>query len=123
MPSIAGAGAHHRSLLRSSNQLSNGAAGNDASAASQGRRRPSRRTHSATSTALMACCHAEGSTSICLCCSSIEAMLAWYSLPLIQNSRVVGVSRRGAMPLAVMPTTMRRPCSIAMSTWPSSTSA
>ncbi len=77
----------------------------------------------ATSRPARASCQARGNTLICLSCSSIEAMLAWYSLPLIQYSRVVGVNRRRAMPLAVMPTTMRLPRSIEASTRPSSTSA
>ena len=76
----------------------------------------------ATSNALIKICAPAGKVVMALPASNIEATLAWYSLPLIQLSREVGVSRRGAMPLAVMPTISNRPCSRLAGTRPSSTS-
>ncbi|MNV13416.1 hypothetical protein D3C71_1040550 [compost metagenome] len=123
MPIKAAAGANHRLPARSSTKLVSSVNGRASTPLSHARGRVNNRQHRATSSPVTALCHADGRGLITLSASSIEATLAWYSLPLIQRSRVVGVSRRGAMPLAVMPTSTRRPRSSAGSTSPLSTSA
>ena len=121
---MAAAGANHRLKPRSSTALSSSGRTSDSTATSHGdsRRWVMPSAHSATSTNTAANCTGGRSGRITCPPSSIEATLAWYSVPLIQYSREVGVSRRGAMPLAVMPTITSRSRSSPRGRRPSSTS-